>query len=162
MQMIMCRTVTVPCTMMTQQAIPDSSLHTSRLACLASQSPNRPQPAWAASPLASHRMLSRRCLLGLQSWLTPGTRQPPTCAQPSDNLPEPCRYGGEFYNKEDRGFYQEEKPQNLSIEDPNDEDNDLGKGSYRFFLCRAAFASAFTLLAAPCPGNQSRLLKIIR
>ncbi len=42
----------------------------------------------------------------------------------------PCRKGAAFYDKRSRGHMQFERPFMLSVEDPNDPDNDLAKGSY--------------------------------
>ena len=54
------------------------------------------------------------------------------------------------------------RPEMLSIEDPNDEDNDLGKGSFNFPRCRTAFLLAFKRLSMPCAQNESRLERIVR
>ncbi|KAK9822265.1 hypothetical protein WJX74_001011 [Apatococcus lobatus] len=73
-----------------------------------------------------------------------------------------CRNGGRFYNKSAHGFMQLGRPEMLSIEDPNDEDNDLGKGSFNFPRCRTAFLLAFKRLSTPCGPNESRLERIVR
>lgn len=40
------------------------------------------------------------------------------------------RKGATFFDKRSRGHYQYERPFMLSVEDPNDPENDLAKGSY--------------------------------
>ena len=47
-----------------------------------------------------------------------------------------CRKGGFFFNKRAKGFYQEDRPFMLAVEDPNDPDNDLGKNSYNIARVR--------------------------
>jgi non-canonical poly(A) RNA polymerase PAPD5/7 len=53
-----------------------------------------------------------------------------------------------FNKKEKQGWYRPDRPNMLSIENPESPDDDLAKNSYRFQHVRSAFAHSFYLLAA--------------
>lgn len=73
-----------------------------------------------------------------------------------------CRRGGMYYNKRSRGFFNEERPYLLSVEDPNDVTNDLGKNSYNISRVRIAFDFAYSKLTEPVGEGESMLKKILR
>lgn len=73
-----------------------------------------------------------------------------------------CRRGGFFFDKRARGYYQEDRPYLLAIEDPNDEKNDLGKNSYNISRVRMAFDHAYCRLTAPSAPGESLIARIIR
>jgi len=52
-----------------------------------------------------------------------------------------------YFNKKDRGWLDSAQPFLLSIEDPNDEENDVGHSSFRIMTVRTAFAFAHDQLA---------------
>uniref|UniRef100_A0A1D1YHE9 polynucleotide adenylyltransferase n=1 Tax=Anthurium amnicola TaxID=1678845 RepID=A0A1D1YHE9_9ARAE len=57
-----------------------------------------------------------------------------------------CNIAGNFFLKNSRGFLNDDRPYLLSIEDPQERDNDIGRNSYNYFKVRAAFATAFSSL----------------
>lgn len=73
-----------------------------------------------------------------------------------------CRRGGFFFSKRSKGFFTEERPYLLSVEDPNDATNDLGKNSYNISRARMAFDYAYCRLTAPAASGESMLARIIR
>ena len=60
-----------------------------------------------------------------------------------------CRKGGSFFNKRSRGLLQPERSFMLAVEDPNEPDNDLGKGSYNIPRVRQAFEFAYSQARRP-------------
>lgn len=74
-----------------------------------------------------------------------------------------CRKdAGSYFKKEAKGFYVEERPYLLAIEDPNDETNDLGRNSYNIMRVRVAFDHAYCQLIAPSALDESLLKRILR
>ena len=73
-----------------------------------------------------------------------------------------CRKGGGFYSKRSKGFFNEERPYLLSVEDPNDPDNDLGRNTYNASRIRAAFEYAYCRLTGPSRPGESLLHRILR
>ncbi|KAL3503219.1 hypothetical protein ACH5RR_037668 [Cinchona calisaya] len=55
-----------------------------------------------------------------------------------------CNGKGTFYLKSKKGFSTKGKPFVISIQDPQDPENDIGKSSFNYFQVRSAFAMAFT------------------
>lgn len=53
----------------------------------------------------------------------------------SDTIGLSVMNGGSFFNKEDHDFYDEKRSFLLSIENPFDNELDVGKGSYRYNVC---------------------------
>jgi non-canonical poly(A) RNA polymerase PAPD5/7 len=53
---------------------------------------------------------------------------------------------GSYYEKEERGWLQDSKPNMLSIEDPQNADNDVSKGSFAYGAVRQSFEHAFNVL----------------
>lgn len=78
------------------------------------------------------------------------------------NVGVSCRKGGGYFSKRSKGFFLEERPYLLSIEDPNDPENDLGKNSYNASRARHAFDYAYCRLTAPSAAGESLLHRIIR
>ncbi|KAK9811253.1 hypothetical protein WJX72_000658 [[Myrmecia] bisecta] len=72
-----------------------------------------------------------------------------------------CRNGGVFFSKRQK-FFQGERPYLLAVEDPQDVDNDLCKGSYAIQKVRQAFEFAYMQLTAPADPDESLLQRIIR
>ncbi|KAK0463566.1 uncharacterized protein EV420DRAFT_1096733 [Desarmillaria tabescens] len=58
------------------------------------------------------------------------------------------RDGGTYYNKRQRGWYNDSKGLLLSIEDPADPSNDISTGSFAFHKVKTTFAGAFNILAS--------------
>ncbi|KAK0239497.1 hypothetical protein EDD85DRAFT_766214 [Armillaria nabsnona] len=58
------------------------------------------------------------------------------------------RDGGTYYNKRQRGWYNDSKGLLLSIEDPADPSNDISVGSFAFNKVKTTFAGAFNILAS--------------
>jgi non-canonical poly(A) RNA polymerase PAPD5/7 len=73
-----------------------------------------------------------------------------------------CRQGGGYFSKRSRGFYNDERSYLLSIEDPNEPDNDLGKNSFNASRARSAFDYAYSRLTAQSGPGESMLHRIIR
>ncbi|KAJ4478411.1 hypothetical protein J3R30DRAFT_3481689 [Lentinula aciculospora] len=72
-----------------------------------------------------------------------------------DNVGMSVRDGGTYFNKRQRGWYNDSSnykgkggPSSLSIEDPIDISNDISSGSYGFAKVRATFAGAHSILTA--------------
>jgi len=57
------------------------------------------------------------------------------------------RGSGKFYNKKDKNFFNPNRPNMLSIENPEEPTDDLAKSSYRFQNVRSAFAHSFYILS---------------
>ena len=60
-----------------------------------------------------------------------------------------CRKGAPFFNKRARGLLQAARIFMLAVEDPNDPDNDLARGSYNITRVRQAFDFAYVQVR-PC------------
>ena len=74
-----------------------------------------------------------------------------------------CRNGGGYFRKEDqRYFLQRDRPYFLAIEDPQDPDNDLAKGSWNIIKVQKAFDFAYRQLSTPIEPSDSNLERIIR
>ena len=75
-----------------------------------------------------------------------------------------CRNGGGYFRKKDNYKFQQlgEKSAYLAIEDPQDPDNDLAKGSFNIARIQKAFDFAYTQLSTPIDPDDSALEKIIR
>lgn len=58
------------------------------------------------------------------------------------------RDGGYYFRKRDRNWDSAISPVNLCIEDPTDENNDVGRNSYNFQTIRGVFYNAFLRLTA--------------
>ena len=57
-----------------------------------------------------------------------------------------CRGGGGYFRKRDRDWFNESRPNLISLEDPQDAENDVGKNSYNYSQLRSAFEYAHQLL----------------
>ncbi|GAA5961733.1 hypothetical protein JCM21900_000843 [Sporobolomyces salmonicolor] len=55
---------------------------------------------------------------------------------------------GGYFNKHDKGWYRPAQPYLLSIEDPNDPQNDVSGGSHNILRVRQTFAGGFDTLSA--------------
>ena len=64
------------------------------------------------------------------------------------------RKGAPFFNKRARGLLQAARTFMLAVEDPNDPDNDLARGSYNITRVRQAFDFAY--VQARLRGDASR------
>jgi non-canonical poly(A) RNA polymerase PAPD5/7 len=73
-----------------------------------------------------------------------------------------CRDSGSYFKKEEKGFYVEDRPYLLAIEDPNDLTNDLGRNSYNIMRVKVAFDHAYCQLIAPSAPDDSLLQRILR
>jgi len=58
---------------------------------------------------------------------------------------------GSYFAKEARGWKQQHRPHMLSVEDPQDSENDVAKSSFNIFAVRRAFAYGHSLL---CSAEQ--------
>ena len=70
------------------------------------------------------------------------------------------RKGATFFNKRARGLLQAARMFMLAVEDPNDPDNDLARGSYNISRVRQAFDFAYTQVCLFCVlarGHTTRL-----
>lgn len=56
---------------------------------------------------------------------------------------------GCYFLKKDRGWFVEHAPHMLSLEDPSDPENDVGRASFNFAQVRLAFFQAFVRLTHP-------------
>ena len=56
---------------------------------------------------------------------------------------------GRYFLKQERGWFSPHAPHLLSIEDPSDPDNDVGRGSFNMMQVRLAFFQAFVRLTHP-------------
>jgi len=63
-----------------------------------------------------------------------------------------------FFIKSEKNFYDERRPFLLSIQDPQDSENDLGRNSYAWRSVKAAFEHAFTVITAPVGGDKEIFL----
>jgi non-canonical poly(A) RNA polymerase PAPD5/7 len=61
-----------------------------------------------------------------------------------------CRQGGHFFSKKDAGTENGERPFLLSIEDPQDPSNDLGRNSFAFPRVRSVLLSYFLSFFPTC------------
>ncbi|KAH7685731.1 Polynucleotide adenylyltransferase protein [Dioscorea alata] len=57
-----------------------------------------------------------------------------------------CNLRGMFFLKTDKGFVNKERPNLLSVEDPQAADNDIGRNSYNFYKVKSAFSMAYSCL----------------
>ncbi|KWU46045.1 Nucleotidyltransferase, partial [Rhodotorula sp. JG-1b] len=55
---------------------------------------------------------------------------------------------GGYFNKHDKGWYRPQQPYLLSIEDPNDPQNDVSGGSHAILRVRQTFAGGFDTLTS--------------
>ena len=69
-----------------------------------------------------------------------------------------------FFVKSEKNFYDERRPFLLSIQDPQDPENDLGRNSYAWRSVKAAFEHAFTVITAPVGASKEIFLlgRIVR
>lgn len=58
----------------------------------------------------------------------------------------PAEPGEYYYDKTDRGWLIDSRPGSLSIEDPQNRENDISKGSFSFHMVRQAFEHGFNAL----------------
>ena len=79
----------------------------------------------------------------------------------TDEVGVSCRDGGKFFAKRDLGWADQGRPFLLSIEDPQDPTNDLGRSSYGARQIKSAFEHAFTLMTAPVVDRKEFLLRRI-
>lgn len=56
------------------------------------------------------------------------------------------KQGGGYFLKEDRGWVNEAKPHLLAMEDPQNSDNDISKGSFAYGAVRQCFEHAYNVL----------------
>ena len=76
-----------------------------------------------------------------------------------------CGENGHFFSKRSRKWYNEKRPNLISLEDPQDTENDVGKNSFNFSQLRIAFEYAHQLLTAALlqsNGDRSILGSILR
>ncbi|QDZ19273.1 nucleotidyltransferase domain-containing protein [Chloropicon primus] len=74
-----------------------------------------------------------------------------------------CRKGGFFYDKRSYDFFNVERPYLLSIEDPLQRDQDVGKNSFNIQKVKSAFQFAHQVLTAPeTQAGELVLMRIIR
>lgn len=73
-----------------------------------------------------------------------------------------CSDGGSFFKKRSKSFHYAERPELPAVQDPNDDENDLGKNSYCAGKVRLAFDYAYTRLSAEAKPGQSMLKRVIR
>ncbi|GAA5913438.1 hypothetical protein JCM6882_001961 [Rhodosporidiobolus microsporus] len=64
---------------------------------------------------------------------------------------------GGYYNKHDKGWWRAQQPYLLSIEDPNDPQNDVSGGSHAIIRVRQTFAGGFDTLSATLLHRHSLL-----
>ncbi|GAA5856907.1 hypothetical protein JCM8547_008458 [Rhodosporidiobolus lusitaniae] len=64
---------------------------------------------------------------------------------------------GGYYNKHDKGWFRQQQPYLLSIEDPNDPQNDVSGGSHAIIRVRQTFAGGFDTLTATLLHRHSLL-----
>ncbi|BGP18422.1 hypothetical protein JCM10213_001669 [Rhodosporidiobolus nylandii] len=64
---------------------------------------------------------------------------------------------GGYYNKHDKGWYRAQQPYLLSIEDPNDPQNDVSGGSHAIIRVRQTFAGGFDTITATLLHRHSLL-----
>ncbi|GAQ89300.1 DNA polymerase sigma subunit [Klebsormidium nitens] len=73
-----------------------------------------------------------------------------------------CKDGGAFFNKREAGTFNHDRPFLLSVRDPQDENNDIGKNSYNVQKVRSAFMHAHNLLTTEGEAGQGLLERIVR
>ncbi|XP_044473777.1 terminal nucleotidyltransferase 4B [Mangifera indica] len=78
-----------------------------------------------------------------------------------------CKGSGTFFKKSRKGFMNQRRPFLISIEDPQEPDNDIGKSSFNYFQIKSAFIMALATLTNPktifsLGPNRSILGTIIR
>lgn len=73
-----------------------------------------------------------------------------------------CSSGGQFFKKRSKSFHYGERPELPAVQDPNDDENDLGRNSYNAGKVRMAFDYAYTRLQAAVKPGESMLQRIIR
>ncbi len=73
-----------------------------------------------------------------------------------------CSSGGQYFKKRSKSFHYPERPELPAVQDPNDDENDLGKNSYNAGKVRMAFDYAYTKLLAAIKPGESMLQRIIR
>ncbi|GAA6048821.1 hypothetical protein JCM3770_003638 [Rhodotorula araucariae] len=64
---------------------------------------------------------------------------------------------GGYFNKHDKGWYRPGQPYLLSIEDPNDPQNDVSGGSHAILRVRQTLAGGFDVLSASLCARESLL-----
>ncbi|GAA5912761.1 uncharacterized protein JCM6883_006225 [Sporobolomyces salmoneus] len=64
---------------------------------------------------------------------------------------------GGYFNKHDKGWFRQNQPYLLSIEDPNDPSNDVSGGSHNIIRVRQTLAGGFDTLSATILQRQSLL-----
>ncbi|GAA5961449.1 hypothetical protein JCM3765_003584 [Sporobolomyces pararoseus] len=64
---------------------------------------------------------------------------------------------GGYFNKHDKGWFRQNQPYLLSIEDPNDPSNDVSGGSHNIIRVRQTLAGGFDTLSATLLQRQSLL-----
>ncbi|BGP42103.1 hypothetical protein JCM10449v2_006105 [Rhodotorula kratochvilovae] len=64
---------------------------------------------------------------------------------------------GGYFNKHDKGWYRPGQPYLLSIEDPNDPQNDVSGGSHAILRVRQTLSGGFDVLSASLCARQSLL-----
>lgn len=69
--------------------------------------------------------------------------------------------GGMFYSKDERNFFNDGRPYLLSVQDPVDANNDLGKNSYNISKVTSAFDFAFQMLTSPKIVSSPSILESI-
>lgn len=72
---------------------------------------------------------------------------------------------GNYYNKMEKGFFDPNNPFLLSVQDPNNEDNDVGRSAYKISVIRQAFKFAYEKLSTEPSGDpyaSTMLTRIIR
>lgn len=69
-----------------------------------------------------------------------------------------------YFKKRDNYKFQQtgDRSAYLAIEDPQDRDNDLSKGSYNIVRVQKAFDFAYSQLSSPIDPEDSALERIIR
>lgn len=65
-----------------------------------------------------------------------------------DNAGISIRNGGAYFSKAHRGWKNQQQPFKLSIEDPQNPDNDISIGSYNIISVRSALSGAFDMLTS--------------
>ncbi|GAA6012314.1 hypothetical protein JCM10207_002800 [Rhodosporidiobolus poonsookiae] len=67
---------------------------------------------------------------------------------------------GGYFNKHDKGWYRPQQPYLLSIEDPNDPQNDVSGGSHAIIRVRQTLAGGFDTLSATLLQRHSLLASL--
>jgi len=66
-----------------------------------------------------------------------------------------------YFNKTFKGWHTLKEPFRFSVEDPNDEENDVGMSTRSILVARAAFAYAHIRLTTVPQGSESFLSRIL-